>query len=146
IDVPFTEDQRPLRDMLARWEAYGRTGLHDAVSLLPQISGDSRNVKQAVVLITDGVDNASRIPPAQAREIGRRAQLPVYVLGLQSGDPYAVSADGEKLSRYADVLNLLSAQTGGRYLEVAGARGLAEACTSIAEELRWQYVLGFETV
>jgi hypothetical protein len=56
-----------------------------------------------------------------------------------------VSAEGEKLSRYADVLNLLSFSTGGRYLPVQSADELAEACTSIAEELRWQYVLGFET-
>lgn len=146
IDVPFTENQRPLRETLDRWEAYGRTALHDAVSLLPQISGDSRNVKRAVILITDGADNGSRIPPNQAREIVRRAQLPVYVLGLDSGDPFAVSAEGEKLSRYADVLNLLSHSTGGRYLAVDGAEALQQACTSIAEELRWQYVLGFETV
>lgn len=146
IDVPFTENQRPLRETLARWEAYGRTGLHDAVSLLPQITGDSRNVKRAVILITDGADNASRIPPNQARDIVRRAALPVFVLGLESGDPFSVSAEGEKLSRYADVLNLLSSSTGGRYVAIEGSDDLAQACTSIAEELRWQYVLGFETV
>jgi VWFA-related protein len=146
IDVPFTENQRPLRETVEKWEAYGKTALHDAVSLLPQITGDSRNVKRAVIVITDGADNASRIPPNQAREIVRRAQLPVYVLGLESGDPYAVSAEGEKLSRYADVLNLLAQSTGGRYLAVEGAEELGEACASIAEELRWQYVLGFDTV
>ena len=97
IDVPFTENQRPLRETLERWEAYGKTGLHDAVSLLPQITGDSRNVKRAVILITDGADNASQVTPNQARDIVRRASLPVYVLGLESGDPYAVSAEGEKL-------------------------------------------------
>ena len=56
-----------------------------------------------------------------------------------------MSAEGEKLSRYADVLNLLSNSTGGRYVAVEGSDDLAAACTSIAEELRWQYVLGFET-
>lgn len=145
IDVPFTENQRPLRETLERWEAYGKTALHDAVSLLPQVTGESRNVKRAAVLITDGSDNASRISPNRAREIVRSAQLPVFVLGLESGDPYAVSAEGDKLSRYADVLNLLSHSTGGRYIAVDGAEGLSEACRSIAEELRWQYVLGFET-
>jgi Ca-activated chloride channel family protein len=145
VDVQFTENQRPLRETLAKWEAYGKTGLHDAVSLLPQITGDSRNTKRAVILITDGADNASRLPPAQAREVVRRAQLPVFVLGLESGDPYAVSAEGEKLARYADVLNLLSSSTGGRYVGVENLDDLAAACTSIAEELRWQYVLGFET-
>lgn len=145
VDVPFTEDLEPLRETLAGWEAYGRTALHDAVALLPRITGESRNLKRAAVLITDGVDNASRITPAQARELVRQAELPVYVLGLESGDPSVISPDGEKLYRYADVLNLLASLTGGRYLSVRGPDDMKEACATIADELRYQYVLGFET-
>lgn len=145
VDVPFTEAQEPLREMVGRWEAYGKTALHDAVALLPQISGESRNVKRAVVLVTDGVDNASQISATQAREIVGRAEIPVFVLGLESGDPYALSIEGKKIFRYADVLNLLSAMTGGRYFAIHGPDDLKEACASIAEELRYQYVLGFET-
>ncbi len=145
VDVPFTEDQQPLRETLAGWEAYGRTALHDAVAMLPRITGESRNLKRAAVLITDGVDNASRITPAQARDLVRQAELPVYVLGLESGDPNVVSPEGQKLYRYADVLNLLASLTGGRYFSIHGPDELKEACATIADELRYQYVLGFET-
>jgi len=145
VDVPFTEDQQPLRETLAGWEAYGRTALHDAVAMLPRITGESRNLKRAAVLITDGVDNASRITPAQARDLVRQAELPVYVLGLESGDPSVVSPEGQKLYRYADVLNLLASLTGGRYFSIHGPDELKEACATIADELRYQYVLGFET-
>jgi Ca-activated chloride channel homolog len=145
VDVPFTEDLEPLRETVSGWEAYGRTALHDAVALLPQISGNSRNLKRAVVLITDGVDNASQMTANQARDLVRRAELPVFVLGLESGDPKVVSARGEKVHRYADVLNLLAAMTGGRYFPIRGVSELKEACATIAEELRYQYVLGFET-
>lgn len=145
VDVPFTDDQPALREAVDRWEAYGKTALHDAVALLPQISGHSRNLKRAVILITDGVDNASQMTAAQARALVQRAELPVYVLGLESGDPKAVSAKGEKLHRFADVLNLLAAQTGGRYFPIRDPDDLKEACAAVAEELRAQYVLGFET-
>lgn len=145
VEVPFTEDLATLREAVAGWEPYGRTALHDAVALLPQISGQSRNLKRAVVLITDGVDNASQMTAAQARALVRRAELPVFVLGLESGDPKVVSAEGDKVHRYADVLNLLAAMTGGRYFPVHGVADLKEACAAIAEELRYQYVLGFET-
>jgi len=145
VDVPYTEEIATLRESVAGWEAYGRTALHDAVSLLPQITGDSRNLKRAVVLITDGVDNASQMTANQARDLVRRAELPVFVLGLESGDPRVVSAEGEKVHRYADVLNLLAAMTGGRYFPIHGEDDLKEACAAIAEELRYQYVLGFET-
>lgn len=145
VDVPFTEDLEPLRESVEGWEAWGRTALHDAVSWLPDISGDSRNVKRAAVVITDGADNASRITAAEARDLVRRAELPVYVLGLQSGDPFAMDDKGEKVYRYADVLNLLSSMTGGRYFPIQGPDDLKEACTTIAEEMRYQYVLGFDT-
>ena len=146
VEVPFTEEILTVQESVALWEAYGKTGLHDAVALLPQISGDSRNVKRAAILITDGVDNASAISAAAAREIVQMAVLPVYVFGLESGDPYANGKSGEEIYRYADVLNLLAQMTGGRYFAVAGPEDLKEACAEVAEDLRYQYVLGFETV
>jgi len=145
VDVPFTEDMGALRESVASWEAYGKTALHDAVGRLPEITGDSRNVKRAAILVTDGVDNASALSANEARELVRRAELPVYVLGLESGDPFAVDERGEKIYRYADMLNLLSHLTGGRYFPIAGPDDLKEACATIADDLRYQYVLGFDT-
>ena len=146
VDVPFTEDLEVLREGISKWEAYGKTTLHDAVGWLPEISGASRNVKRAAVLITDGVDNASQISAAEARDLVRKAELPVYVLGLESGDPFALDAEGKKIYRYADVLNLLAALTGGKYFPVHGPDDIKEACATIADELRYQYVLGFDTL
>jgi VWFA-related protein len=145
VNVPFTEDLQAVREAVAGWEAWGRTALHDAVAWLPDISNDSRNVKRAAVLITDGVDNASRISADQARELVQKAELPVYVLGLESGDPFRLGEDGDKVYRYADVLNLLAALTGGRYFPISGPDDLKEACATIADEMRFQYVLGFDT-
>ena len=145
VDVPFTEEILPLQESIALWDPYGKTAIHDAVALLPQISGDSRNVKRAAILITDGVDNASTLTANEAREIVQQAKLPVYVIGMSSGDPYDKSRDSAEIFRFADVLNLLARQTGGRYYSVEGPNEVKEACAEIAEDLRYQYVLGFET-
>lgn len=145
VDVPFTPDLEAVREALAAWEGYGTTALHDAVAWLPEISLTGRNPKRAALLVTDGIDNASRIVPNAARELVRRAQLPVYVLGLRSGDPYAVD-EGEKVYRYADLLNLLAYTTGGQYHAVTGPDEVKEACAAIADDLRTQYVLSFPTV
>ncbi len=145
VDVPFTADKGALQEAADAWKPYGTTALHDAVAWLPEISLAGRNPKRFAILITDGVDNASRITPEQAREILRAAQLPVYVLGLSGGDPKELTATGEKLYRYADVLNLLAHSTGGRYYSIDSASELQEALTAIAHDLRHQYVLGFAT-
>lgn len=145
VEVPFTENVEALEEAIAAWHPWGMTGLHDAVAWLPEITLDGRNAKRAAILITDGADNASRISPADARELVRRAQIPVYVLGLRSGSAFAVEPDGSETYRYADVLNLLATQTGGHYYPIAGPEELKEACADIAEDLRRQYVLAFPT-
>jgi Ca-activated chloride channel homolog len=145
IDVPFTSDLSVLREAVGAWKGYGTTALHDAVAWLPAISNEGRNPKRFALLVTDGVDNASRITPEQARDIVRQAQLPVYVIGLGSGNPYELSGQGEKIYRYADVLNLLAATTGGRYYAISNMEELDKALTAILDDLRHQYVLGFPT-
>jgi Ca-activated chloride channel homolog len=145
VEVPFTADFGAVRESVAQWEGYGKTALHDALAWLPQISLAGRNPKRFAVLVTDGVDNASRISPEQARRLVREAQLPVYVIGMGSGSPYEIADTGEKIYRYADVLNLLAQETGGRYFPLTGPADLDEALAAIAEDLRQQYVLGFAT-
>lgn len=145
VEVPFTADRTVVREAVQGWKAWGTTALHDAVAWVPSISSEGKNPKRFAVLVTDGVDNASRIPPEKAREIVREAQLPVYVIGLGSGNPYELSTQGQKIYRYADVLNLLAVTTGGRYYSINGPEELDKALAAIYADLRHQYVLGFPT-
>lgn len=145
VEVPFTSQITTVREAVAAWKPYGTTALHDAVAEVPKISLEGRNPKRFAILVTDGVDNASRLTPEQAREIVREAQLPVYVLGLQSGDITTLDAEGKKLYRYSDVLNLLAFTSGGRYYSISKPEDLDEALAAIQDDLRHQYVLGFST-
>jgi Ca-activated chloride channel family protein len=145
VEVPFTSDMSVLREAVSSWKGYGTTALHDAVAWVPAISNEGHNPKRFALLITDGIDNASRITPEEARQIVRQAQLPVYVLGLGSGNPYELSDKGEKIYRFADVLSLLAATTGGRYYAISNLEDLQKALTAILSDLRHQYVLGFPT-
>jgi VWFA-related protein len=143
VDVPFGTDLGTAREVLGGWVAYGTTALHDAIARLPRIAPPRSGVKRAVILITDGVDNASTIPAEQARALIHDAELPVYVLGLGSREP---AADGEEdVWRFAELLELLAVETGGRYVALDGPAELARAGAEILEDLRHQYVLGFYT-
>jgi hypothetical protein len=143
VDVPFTQSLTAAAEAMALWRAYGTTTLHDAVGWLPEIGFEGRHPKRAALLLTDGADNASTLTPHQARSIVRRAKLPVYVLGFDSGDPYRLTPEGRKVHRYADVLNLLGTFTGGRYLALEPDSDPTAMMASILDELRNQYVLSF---
>ena len=146
VDVPFTSDVEVAREAIAAWKAYGTTALHDAVAQLAGITASRGALKRAALLITDGVDNSSTVDPEQAREVVRQAELPVYVLGFESGSAYERREAGGKVYRFADTLNLLASLSGGRYYPISRAEDLKAACAGILEDLRHQYVLGFSTV
>ncbi len=140
VDVPFTREMGTLRESLDLWRGWGTTALYDAVAWLPQLSVSGRRARRAAILITDGVDNASEIPAAEAGVIVRQAKLPVYVLGLESHvdrNPY------DDTFRYDDLLRLLAHSSGGRYYSIRGPEDVDAACAAILSELRHQYVLGF---
>lgn len=145
VEVPYTSNLGTLREAVKGWKAWGTTALHDAVAAVPTISLQGNNPKRFAILVTDGIDNASRIPPERAREIVRQAQLPFYVIGMDTGSPFEITQEGKKIYRYADVLNLLATTSGGRYFSVSGREELQEALAAILDDLRHQYVLGFST-
>lgn len=160
VEVPFTSDREALLEASRRWEGYGTTTLHDAVSFLPEISDQGRHRKRAVVLVTDGVDNASVLSPAESRLIVRQARLPVYVLGFTTADPRdlrrlrwladdeeeeaeSAEADLEESFHFARLLHRLARATGGRFLWVTDPAEIEHGAGAVLDELRHQYVLGF---
>jgi len=122
---------------------YGQTALHDAVAAAPglvEVSGDGR---KAIVLITDGVDNASRITLERAVDIARRASVPIYTVGFSSLPGNLVPARRE-LDTNFHVLSLFSEETGGSLFAVHDPDELKEAVARIDEELRFQYMIGYK--
>lgn len=145
LEVDWTGEVSRLTSAMAGWEAYGTTALHDAVAFLPQVRAPNEALRRAAVLLSDGGDNASTLTPTESREALRAAELPLYALDLrfQRGDP-SPRRPGEDAT-FSQLLELLSITTGGRYYAVDDAASLSAACRAISAELRWQYVLGFET-
>ncbi|HEV8629257.1 MAG TPA: VWA domain-containing protein, partial [Thermoanaerobaculia bacterium] len=140
VDVPLTANVGALREAMDLWDPYGTTGLYDAVAMLPEMSVGSNGAKRAAVLVTDGVDNVSAIPPSQAQELVRSAELPVYVLALPPRDEELAP---KGTYRYGDLLEQLAQVTGGRYYDLHDPAEARRTCAAILGELRHQYVLGF---
>ena len=143
VDVPFTGDRDVFAEAMADWTGYGTTSIHDAVAWIPEIGDEGRHPKRAVVLVTDGVDNASELAPEAARQAVENARLPVYVFGLGGhGDPLRPEANGG-VDTYAQVLGRLATASGGRYFPISDPADVGDAVATLLQDLRAQYVLGF---
>ena len=146
VDVPFTQSLATVREAMRLWEGYGTTALHDAVSMLPDISSGGSQGRRVAVLVTDGQDNASAIAPAAALDLVRRARLPVYVIGLDLAQAPSDPQDGDPGTyRYAELLRSLAAGTGGRYFDASSPAEATAAVGTLVDDLRRRYILALST-
>ncbi len=125
-------------------ERRGRTALADALAAAAELLAPSPLERQAIVLVSDGLDNASRLAPSEVAEAALEVEAPVYVLAL-GGAAREIQArrdPGNPLAGLADIAR----QTGGRLFLIGGEDEAAEARAAalrIRDDLRHQYRLAF---
>ncbi len=146
LDLPFTSALRIARTWPSAWRPYGKTALHNAIAAMPDLhSAYGSELRRAVVLVTDGADNASTLAPEAARDLLRRAELPVYVLSLERERTAADDREATALALRHRLLQDLAEVSGGHFFSAPDSQALNRACTTIFSELQHQYVLGFRS-
>jgi Ca-activated chloride channel family protein len=134
-------DPEKLVSALWELEASGQTALFDAVAMTPELM-KGRNNKRAILLFTDGVDNASELTSAQMAEILQRVSVPVYPVGMKNAAFDAVrEEDRRELS--VENLEILAGSSGGKMHLVGRDDDLRPLAARISKEVRQQYLLGF---
>ena len=128
VAAPLSSDRAVLLGAIDRLDAWGTTALYDAtrVALDAIQAGKGR---RALVLLSDGTDRYSDTRAADLVERARRSDVLIYPIALGSARP--------------PVFAELAAATGGRSFFVREPRELATVVTTIARELRFQYLLGY---
>jgi Ca-activated chloride channel family protein len=127
-------DEAGLAATLRQIRTEGRTALYDALdAALARLDGGARP-RKALVLISDGGDNASRNTLDTVLARARRSNAAIYTIGLfDDADP----------DRNPRVLKELSAATGGERFLPESAGPLLAACAHIAREIRSGYTIGY---
>src|ERR1700686_4007254 len=59
--APFTDQPALVTNALATIKPYGRTRFFDALASMPERSREGRNPTRAIILLSDGIDNASQL-------------------------------------------------------------------------------------
>jgi len=138
----FSRDTSKLLAALKELEAGGKTALFDAVAATPSKLLAGKNGKRAIVLFTDGVDNASKLSPAEMAEILQQVSIPVYAIGMKNAS-FDILTDEERSQLSVDNLRMLAASSGGKMYLPGGEEDLSPIAEKIGAEVRKQYLLGF---
>jgi VWFA-related protein len=146
----------------------GGTALYDAVLLGSDELMKKQPGRKAMILLSDGVDNASKVSLNSAIESAQRSDTLVYSIRFADtqgaghvafGGP-GIGLGGGGMGRHGGmgrggnrmpqdrvdgkkILEQISRETGGAYFEVSNKMPLDKIYDSIEEDLRNQYNLGY---
>ena len=128
IIAPLSNDHAQQQRAIDALDPWSTTSLHDAIiSILDRLEPEPGRL--AVIVFSDGVDRYSSATAAEVIDRARRSQALVYPITL-----------GKNRAALAAELAVVS---GGRSFLIRDAKALDETFTTIARELRYQYLLGY---
>ena len=146
--APFTTGLHTLPDSMTSVVPFGATSLHDAIAQTARRVGEREGRRRAVVVLTDGIDNASRLKPADVSAIASAIDVPVYIFGIVPSidNPAAENSTHSVESvAFAGPLADLAAWTGGHVFVASTPAQRSIAARQIIDELRHQYLIAFES-
>ena len=120
----FTPSPSEILNRVVFIKAKGMTALYDATYLAVEKARQGRHPKKALLIISDGEENASRYSGSELRRLLEEAEVQIYAVGEGS-------------------LEWISNITGGRAYSTWDFDKMRDIYTQIAVFLRRQYVVGF---
>jgi len=141
VTSDFSDNTEKLAHGVRMLRPGGGTALYDAVyfacrdKLLKNQQTENVPTRRAIILLTDGEDNQSRVTREEAIDMAMRAEVVIYTI---STNVSGVKLKGDKvLERMADA-------TGGRAFFPFKIEDVANAFSEIQDELRSQYLLAYK--
>lgn len=142
VQLPLTQDlatAQKLLDQMTVGMAGQQTAIGDTIGLAIKSLEASKSKQKLLVLLTDGNDTASRVPPEHAADIARRRGIVIHTIGV--GDPNASGENRVDLN----ILQAVSATTDGRFFRAENGADLEQIYGEIdrldpveAETLSWR--------
>jgi VWFA-related protein len=139
VTQDFTDSPQLLSQGVRMLRAGGGTALYDAIYYASRdklmkapTTGPAR---RAIILLSDGDDNQSRVTREEAIEMAQRAEVIIYTI--------STNISGTKL-RGDKVLERIADATGGRAFFPFKIQDVANAFSEIQDELRSQYLLAYK--
>jgi Ca-activated chloride channel family protein len=114
LQAPFTDDHQVWAQLLAETEigmAGQSTMFGDAIGLAIKLFRESDSNNQVLIMLTDGNDTGSTVPPVDAAKVAAHYGIRIYTIAI--GDPASVGEDALDV----DTIARVSEVSGGQYFQ-----------------------------
>jgi len=141
LHVPLTLDtisvSRMLNDTVSGM-AGNATAIGDAIGLSVRTLRERPEGSRVVVLLTDGEDNSSSIPPLEAAKLAKQYGIRIYTIGIgkKGPVPFPSQFGGYGMAEVGmdeELLKDIAALTGGQYFRAADQKALESIYGKINE-------------
>lgn len=129
LQAPFTEDHNAWLTLLNEADigmAGQSTRFGDAIGLAIRVFDNSETDNRVLIVLTDGNDTGSLVPPVDAAKVAAHENIRIYTVAI--GDP---ETSGEQ-ALDVDVLQRIAELTEGGYYQALDNEGLFEVSKTIA--------------
>jgi VWFA-related protein len=137
-----------LAELAAVERPFGATSLFDAIAETGRSIAAVGGARRAVVALTDGADNASRLTAADVSGLASSIDVPVYIIVVVSPldrSGHTTVDDARLMDAVVQgPLGNLARWTGGEIYVGVGPVQSKQSAQSIVDELRQQYLIAFE--
>jgi Ca-activated chloride channel family protein len=130
LQVPFTADFDVFLELLdesAIGMAGPRTNFGDAIGLSIKLFQNSKVEDRVLIVLTDGNDTGSKVPPIEAAKIAKTFHIKIHTIAVGKAD-----AD-DQVALDVETLQTLARITGGQFFQAENQRDLANAHDEIAK-------------
>ena len=122
LQAPFTGDLEVISALLDESEigmAGARTVIGNAIGKGIELFQSDSIDQRVMILVTDGADSGSELPPLQAARLAALDSITIYTIGIGSLTSGAYELDENTLTAIAEA-------TGGQYFRASDREGLEE--------------------
>jgi Ca-activated chloride channel family protein len=132
--IAFTSDREKLRTTLTQTQNEGTTALYDAIELALNHFKETARQRKALVVLSDGGDNASRAKLDDVLRMAQQSSATIYCIGIY---------DPNQKDRDPAVLKKIAKATGGESYFPKSLSELRTIWPRIADAIRGQYTIGY---
>jgi Ca-activated chloride channel family protein len=142
----FTKNIAALSGALNEMPAYGTTALYDAAAAAAKQLAARSATHKALIILTDGIDTASRLTASEVSGLASSIDVPVYVIATVSSTDQRLAMERTRRSADSDEADLrdLAEWTGGHFVFASTLGETGAEVISMISELRQQYLLAIE--
>ena len=130
LQVPFTEDKKTWLTLLNETEigmAGQSTAFGDSIGLAIKLFENTDSSNRTLIILTDGNDTGSLVPPIEAARIAAASDVRIYVIAV--GDPETVGEEAMDMETISTAVDL----TGGQFFHALDSKQLEQASDAIGK-------------